>query len=332
MSIPHRGIRTVFFGDVSSPFGIPLFFELIKTPGCEIVGVVLSPPGQGDWIGPMPVPDRYGQRIDRDLLAYVSELGVPLLRPQNLRNPGFCASLAQLDPALIVSAGFRKIIPSEVLLIPHIAAVNFHPAKLPRMRGNHPCFWTILYGEREGAATVHYMAEGVDAGDIILLVPIRIADDETCSTLMHKAIVESLRLVEPLISGLQTGSLSRTPQNEAQALKFNNPKPEDYRIDWRKPSRQIDNLIRASLSTPGALTTYIGKQIRLLRTEIGTDSSLITGTESAGTILKMSPHAAVVKTGDGALILRQVLFEGKTWPAPDFISAARCPNCPDVFL
>jgi methionyl-tRNA formyltransferase len=332
MSTADRMVRTVFFGDVSSPFGIPLFFELFETPGCEIAGVVLAPPGQGDWVGPMPVPDRYGRRVDRDLHACVSELGIPLLRPQNLRSPDFCASLSQLEPALIVSAGFRRIIPSEVLLIPSMAAVNFHPGNLPRMRGNHPCFWTILHGEQEGAATVHYMAESVDTGDIILQVPIRIADDETCSTLMHKAIVESLRLVEPLIGGLQAGSLPRTPQDEAQAVKFNNPRPEDYRIDWSKPSRQIYNLIRASLSTPGALTTYHGKQIRLMRAEIGTDSSLIGGTESAGTILKMSPHAAVVKTGDGALIVRQILFEGKTWPAPDFISAARCSSCPDVFL
>ncbi len=327
-----RILRTVFFSDVNSPFGIPHFFELLEIPGCEVVGLVLAPPRDGDVTGPMPVPDRYGLGMGRDLLARACDLGIPVLRSENLSTVDCCRNLALLAPDLLVSAGFRKIVPPEVLQIPRQAAVNFHPAKLPRMRGSDPCFWAIKHGELESAATVHHMVQRVDAGDIILQTPIRVADDDTYSTLQHKAIVESLRLVGPLVQGLIDGSSSRIPQDETRALTFSGPKHEDYRIDWSKPSRQVYNLVRASLSAPGAWTTFQGKTIRLTRAEIGTDPALLNLSRPIGTLLKLSPHAAVIKTGDGMLIVREIQFEGKIWKAPDFISAARC-NCnPEAFV
>lgn len=44
---------------------------------------------------------------------------------------------------------------------------NFHPAPLPEYKGRDLCYHAIMNGEKEFGATLHYMDEGFDTGDII---------------------------------------------------------------------------------------------------------------------------------------------------------------------
>lgn len=44
---------------------------------------------------------------------------------------------------------------------------NFHPAPLPEYKGRDLCYHAIMNGDRNFGATIHYMDEGFDTGDII---------------------------------------------------------------------------------------------------------------------------------------------------------------------
>lgn len=44
---------------------------------------------------------------------------------------------------------------------------NFHPAPLPEYKGRNLCYHAIMNGETEFGASVHYMDENFDTGDII---------------------------------------------------------------------------------------------------------------------------------------------------------------------
>lgn len=44
---------------------------------------------------------------------------------------------------------------------------NFHPAPLPEYKGRNLCYHAIMNGEKEFGATIHYMDENFDTGDII---------------------------------------------------------------------------------------------------------------------------------------------------------------------
>jgi len=45
--------------------------------------------------------------------------------------------------------------------------INFHPAPLPEYKGRNLCYHAIMNGEDEFGASVHYMDENFDTGDII---------------------------------------------------------------------------------------------------------------------------------------------------------------------
>lgn len=45
--------------------------------------------------------------------------------------------------------------------------INFHPGPLPEYKGRNLCYHAIMNSEKEFGATVHYMDENFDTGDII---------------------------------------------------------------------------------------------------------------------------------------------------------------------
>jgi methionyl-tRNA formyltransferase len=84
----------------------------------------------------------------------------------------------QLEPDLIVSAGFRHIVPESVLEIPDLGAINLHLSYLPYNKGMNPNVWSIVENAPAGV-TMHYMTPGLDEGPIIdrTDVPLYVHDD-----------------------------------------------------------------------------------------------------------------------------------------------------------
>jgi phosphoribosylglycinamide formyltransferase 1 len=84
------------------------------------------------------------------------------------------------DPALVVLAGFMRIL-SPVLLEEYRGRVlNIHPALLPSFPGLHAQKQALQYGVKVTGCTVHIADEGVDTGPIVLqrAVEVRDGDDE----------------------------------------------------------------------------------------------------------------------------------------------------------
>ncbi len=307
-------LRTIFFSDLDSPFGLPHLFELLSTPGCDVVAVVVGP-GPSETNGRMRVVDRWGQAVTRDLVEATAGRSVPVLRPAALADSEFLARLLGLSADVIVSAGFSRILPSDVLRTPALAAVNLHPSRLPRVRGRNPWFWTVASGEAEAAVTAHHMTGAVDAGDIVFQVPVPIDSRETASSLRHKTTVESLRLVSRLVDAASRGHLARVPQDLATGSIFGEPTDDDRTIDWSAPSEAVDRLIRACLSSPGAVTRFRGHAVHVLEADLGTDGTLVGIDATPGTILKVTAHGVVVKAGAGHIVLRRLGVDGQTMAA-----------------
>lgn len=114
------------------------------------------------------------------------------------------------SPDLIIVAGWRHLIPSDVLAGPRLGTVGFHSAKLPEYPGRAPVAWTHLRGDAEAWTTLFYLDEGVDSGDIIdaRSVPIGDTPEQTYERLAQ-ANVGLLRLYLP---GILAGTAPRTPQ------------------------------------------------------------------------------------------------------------------------
>lgn len=95
--------------------------------------------------------------------------------------------LNTLDLDYIFGIHFPYIIPKEFLDLPKIGFLNLHPAYLPFNKGWHTPSWAIIDGTIYGA-TLHYMLEQLDRGDIIHQKELLIQPDDTANTLYKKAL------------------------------------------------------------------------------------------------------------------------------------------------
>jgi methionyl-tRNA formyltransferase len=74
--------------------------------------------------------------------------------------------IEELKPDLVVSCGYRHIVPESILDVPEMGCLNLHPAYLPYNRGANPNVWSIIEGTPAGV-TLHYMDSTLDTGDIV---------------------------------------------------------------------------------------------------------------------------------------------------------------------
>ena len=98
------------------------------------------------------------------------------------------------DVDLICLAGYMRI------LTPHFCrefknrCMNIHPALLPAFPGLHVQKQAIEWGVRFSGATVHFVAEDVDMGPIILQAVVPVLQDDTEESLAARILVEEHKI------------------------------------------------------------------------------------------------------------------------------------------
>lgn len=101
------------------------------------------------------------------------------------REPESMARLAQLKPDYIFGIHFPYIIDKATLDMPNHGVINLHPAYLPYNRGWHTPSWAILDKTPYGA-TLHFMDEGIDTGDIIHQQQVKLEPEDTANRIYNK--------------------------------------------------------------------------------------------------------------------------------------------------
>jgi methionyl-tRNA formyltransferase len=96
--------------------------------------------------------------------------------------------LNELELDYIIGIHFPYIVPQEILEIPKIGFINLHPAYLPYNKGWHTPSWAIIEGYDFGA-TLHFMSEKLDEGDIIHQKKIKIELTDTANSLYQKTLL-----------------------------------------------------------------------------------------------------------------------------------------------
>jgi len=103
----------------------------------------------------------------------------------------------ELNPDLIVAAGFMRILsPVFVNQFPE-QIVNSHPSLLPQFPGAHAVRDALAAGATITGCTVHFIDEGVDTGEIISQEQVDVRPDESEEQL-HERIKTVERTLLPL--------------------------------------------------------------------------------------------------------------------------------------
>lgn len=72
------------------------------------------------------------------------------------------------SPDILASCFLLEIVKKEVLSLPKNGAINVHPSLIQRHRGIFTSFWALMKKWKRSGATVHYMNEKIDDGDVII--------------------------------------------------------------------------------------------------------------------------------------------------------------------
>jgi methionyl-tRNA formyltransferase len=161
------------------------------------------------------------------------------------------------------------------------------------------------------------MSEGLDEGAIILTGREEITLEDTAQTLHDKLALLGASLLPVALAAIERGGAAGQEQigEPTYAKKIT---PEEARIDWNRPARDLDFHIRGLSPFPGAwcmLQTPKGEQrLKVLMSRV-TDE--ISG-ETPGTRLL---GGLKIATGEGVIELVRVQREGKAaQDAADFLN------------
>lgn len=91
-----------------------------------------------------------------------------------------------------ISFMFQHKIPKDV--VTSHPWINFHPGLLPDYKGRNLCYHAIMNGAKRFGATLHYMDENFDTGDIITTLEFPIDESDTAEEVSEKTIKNCKRL------------------------------------------------------------------------------------------------------------------------------------------
>ncbi len=217
---------------------------------------------------------------------------------KNINDTEIIEYIKSKQPDVIFCFGWSQLIKQEILNIPKIAVIGYHPALLPQNRGRHPLIWALVLGLHETGVSFFFMDEGADSGDILSQRKVEVSYQDDARTLYDKTTESALSQIEEFLPLLEKNTYQRIKQRNLDTNYWRKRSIKDGIIDWRMSSNSIYNLVRA-LTRPyiGSHFVYNGKDIKVWKVEEIKDFHL--NNIEAGKILKVySSKSFLIKTGE----------------------------------
>ncbi|NOD36377.1 MULTISPECIES: methionyl-tRNA formyltransferase [unclassified Ruegeria] len=281
-------MRVIFMG--TPDFSVPVLDALVEA-GHEIAAVYCQPPrpaGRGKKDRPTPVHAR------------AEALGLLVRHPVSLKSAEEQDAFAALNADVAVVVAYGLILPQTVLDAPKHGCLNIHASLLPRWRGAAPIHRAIMSGDAETGICIMQMEAGLDTGPVLLRQATEIESEETTAQLHDRLSILGAVLIVDALAKLP--DLVPDPQPESGVTYAAKIDKSEARIDWSRPSVEVDRKIRGLSPFPGAWTEMDGERIKLLA------SRLAEGHGAPGEVLNQDLHVAC---GQGAVELLRLQRAGK---------------------
>ena len=117
-------------------------------------------------------------------------------------NKALLEKINEMNPDLIVLAGFLVVIPQEMIRQYRNRIINIHPSLIPSFCGTgfyglkvHEA--ALARGVKVVGATVHFVDEGTDTGPIILQKAVEVEEGDDPSTLQKRVMEQAEWIILP---------------------------------------------------------------------------------------------------------------------------------------
>jgi methionyl-tRNA formyltransferase len=294
-------MRVAFLGN--DPWSVAPLRALADAPDIEVELVVTNPPrpaGRGSQLTPTAVANA------------ARSLDLPLLEVDRIRDGEGFDALDSREPDAIVVVAYGEILTPDVLDIPRLGAMNVHFSLLPRWRGAAPVERAILEGDEVTGVTVMLMDEGMDTGPILATVETAIDPEEDAGTLGARLAEMGGSLLPETLRELDEGTVEPRSQDHTAVTYAPKLLPDERTVDWGR-IESIARKVRAFAPEPGAIATFRGGRLKLLRVKprpIGGSMANIVPPKT-GEIRILEDDTPLVCAGGGGIELLEVAPAGR---------------------
>jgi methionyl-tRNA formyltransferase len=296
-------MRVVFFG--SPEFAVPTLQSLAASPVFEVALVVTQ-----------------AARGASAVEVAAKGLGLPIYKPETLRDAASREPLLAAEPDLFVVAAFGLIFRQRTLDIPRLGSINIHPSLLPKYRGASPIVAAIASGDHETGVALMVMDTGIDTGAVVSQERAAIADGDTSASLGTRLARLGAELVVRDVPRWVTGELVASPQQGSLASLTRTLTKADGWIDWTRPAVAIERHVRAMWPWPRAWTTIYGSPIQIHGARV---VAVEHGEYQPGAAV-LARRTLIVACGEDALEIQTVEPAGRrTMPASAYLNGVRAP-------
>jgi len=289
------GLSVVFAG--TPDFSVPAL-EAIAASHHRVLAAYTQPDrrsGRGLKVEPGPVR------------AAAEARGIPVQQPLTLKDPAAQATLAALQPDVMVVVAYGLILPQAVLDIPRLGCLNIHASLLPRWRGAAPIQRAIAAGDDRTGITIMRMEAGLDTGPMLSQEAFDIGAAETGGSLHDRLSALGARMIVEALDRLEAGTARFVPQDDSLATYARKLSKAEAVLDWSQPAVALERLVRAFDPWPVAETRLEGQQLRIWAAHAADRRRAAT----PGTVLSADAAGIAVAAGEGTLVLDRVQLPGK---------------------
>ncbi len=292
-------MRIIFLG--AGEFGLPTLRALHEAH--EVAMVVTQPDRPAG---------RRRQLTATPIAQWAGEAGLPLIKPENVNEPGVLEPLHALGDDAMVLVAFGQYLKQTLVTGPRLGAMNLHASLLPRWRGAAPINATLLHGDGQAGNTVIRIAKKMDAGDMLGRQAVPVDPRETAGELHDRLASLGSQLVLNVLRGLDAGTLAPAPQDDAKATLAPKLSKADGYVDWSAHATAIRCRVHGLTPWPGVMVYWSPdakpeERHRLLLRRVA-DEPEAKANAAPGTLVD---PLGLVAAGRGAVRLLEVQPPGK---------------------
>ncbi len=290
--------KIVFMG--TPEFGGIVLEEIIKN-GYNVIGVFSQP----------DKPKGRGRKVEPTYVKSIAlKYGIPVFQPKSVSKGEGFETLVKLNPNIIITAAFGKILRKNVLEYPEKGCWNVHASLLPKYRGAAPIQRAIENGEKETGITIYKMAEALDAGDIAIQKAIPIDINDNLGAVYNKLVELAKEIIIEFLEKFD--SLTLVSQDDSLATYAEKITSEDLKVNFNWDAIKVHNKIRAYDPIPGVSCEIRGEIVKLFGSELVENYSKKEEIPyENGTIFDKDNTGIYVKCENGIVKIKEIQFPNK---------------------
>jgi len=237
--------------------------------------------------------------------SLAKSLNLNLFTPNDLLSPITVDWIKSLKPDMLVVVAF-KILPTSIISIPKLGAVNLHASLLPKYRGAAPIQHAIMNGDLYTGNTTFLIEPKVDRGNVILQRRIDIERNDNFITLSKRMSESGADLLIESLDTLKDPMFEPKVQDDSEVTYAPKIHKSFGRIEWKNQSKFIHLKIKAISFSPGTFTTLNKKRLKIFDSKLTSEKSH----NEPGTVICMN-EKILVSCSDFYLQIIEVQLEGK---------------------